>query len=223
MMHLKESKRVYELIDLGLINYNEAFEIQKDCLKKVYEKSSGGFLLYCEHNPVFTLGRSASEENILINSNEAKLRGIEIIKTNRGGDVTFHGIGQLVAYPIFDLKKHYMDVHRFMRDIEKVVICSLEKLGIHSFRIDGKTGVWTEEGKIASIGLALSKWISYHGVAINLNVDTRYFDMIYPCGFKDIKITSAKQILKKKIDSDIFKGIISREFERVFSIVIANK
>lgn len=220
MTRLKVLEKIYELLDLGLIDYSEAVRIQIDCLKKVYEKSSNGFLLFCEHNPVFTLGRSASEENILINRDKVKSLGIDIIRTDRGGDVTFHGHGQLVAYPIFDLKKHYMDVHRFMRDIEEVVISSLNRLGIYSFRIDGRTGVWTEKGKIASIGLALSKWITYHGVAINLNVDTKYFNMIYPCGFKDIKITSANEILKRKIDTRNFKNILSKEFEKIFSIIV---
>lgn len=220
MTRLKVLEKIYELLDLGLIDYSEAVRIQIDCLKKVYEKSSNGFLLFCEHNPVFTLGRSASEENILINRDKVKSLGIDIIRTDRGGDVTFHGHGQLVAYPIFDLKKHYMDVHRFMRDIEEVVISSLNRLEIYSFRIDDRTGVWTEKGKIASIGLALSKWITYHGVAINLNVDTKYFNMIYPCGFKDIKITSANEILKRKIDTRNFKNILSKEFEKIFSIIV---
>lgn len=210
-------------IDLGLTDYRAAYIFQKQCVGEVKSKSSNGFLIFTEHKPVFTLGRFANGDNLLIGVKTAESYGIDIIKTDRGGDVTFHGPGQLLAYPILELSEGHRDVHRFLRALEEIIIRTLLEFGISSFRQKGRTGVWTEDGKISSIGIGISRWVSYHGLAVNANVDLRYFGMIHPCGFKDIKVTSMQDILKIEIDSDILKSRLTRQFCDVFNMTIVKK
>lgn len=210
-------------IDLGLTDYKQARAFQKECVDGVKSKVAEGFLIFTEHKPVFTLGRFAKWDNLLIDVETAESYGVEIIKTDRGGDITFHGPGQLLVYPILNLTDNRRDVHSFLRDLEEIVIRALAEFNVFSYRFNGRTGVWTKKGKIASIGIGISRWVTYHGIAINANVDLRYFEMIYPCGFKDIKVTSIKDILKKEIDSDILKCKLTRHFCDVFNLTIVKK
>ena len=206
----------YQCIDIGLTDYRQGLALQKEYLGLVKSGEIEGALIFTEHRPVFTLGRSADKNNFLINEKSIKAQGIEIHEADRGGDITFHGPGQLVAYPIIDLNNHYRDIHRYLRGLEEATISTLSDFQIDSFREDKRTGCWTAHGKIASIGIAASRWITYHGVAINANVDLKYFDMIHPCGFKDIKVTSIEEILSKPADLALLKQSFLNHFSKAF-------
>ncbi|MFH1868424.1 MAG: lipoyl(octanoyl) transferase LipB [Candidatus Omnitrophota bacterium] len=211
----------YEIHDLGLTDYRQTYALQKYYVGLVKSARLKGALLFTEHKPIFTFGRSGDRSNMLISEASAGSFGIDILEVDRGGDVTFHGPGQLVTYPIFNLKEHQMDLHRYLREIEEVIIKSLRKSGIPSFRPDGHTGVWTKEGKIASIGIAVSRWISYHGFSVNANVDLRYFDMIHPCGLKDEKITSMCQTQGSKVDMGLLKQEIAGFIQEAFGCILS--
>ncbi|NQT94869.1 MAG: lipoyl(octanoyl) transferase LipB [Candidatus Omnitrophica bacterium] len=208
----------YRCIDLGLTSYRSAYDFQKQCVEEVKSGSVDGFLLLTEHNPVFTLGRFAQKENLLVGTEEAESKGIDVIETNRGGDITFHGPGQLVAYPIFNLSNHHKDVHRYLRELEKVAIGTLADFGLEAFSVKARTGCWMKNGKIASIGIGISRWVTYHGIAINANVDLKFFDMINPCGFKDIDVTSMKEMLGHDIDMEALKEKFIVNFSNIFNI-----
>lgn len=177
-----------------------------------------GVVILAEHTPVFTLGRSASDDNILLERSRIRSLGIDIVRTDRGGDITFHGPGQLVCYPVFDLNMLTRDMHKFLRDMEEVVIRLLKGYGVEAFRVAGRTGCWTDTGKIASMGIGASNWITYHGLALNVNTRLEYFDMINPCGYKGIEITSMQRILKTPVAMMPLKRGIVRAFEDVFRI-----
>jgi lipoyl(octanoyl) transferase len=208
----------YKVLDLGIIDYNKAYAIQKEKLKLVKDGNCNGVIILAEHLPVFTIGRSSSKNNFIISREKIKSLGADIVYTDRGGDITFHGPGQLVAYPVFNLNMHGRDMHKFLRGIEDAIICLLAEYGISSFRVPGRTGCWTGKGKIASIGIGASSWISYHGMALNANTDLQFFDMINPCGYKDIKMTSMQEILRTLIDIDILKTRLVKSFEKAFHI-----
>ena len=194
-----------DVLQLGLIPYKEAFEKQLELVEKRIKGEIPDTLLLLEHPPVITLGRSAKKENIL---NSKK---VEIIEVNRGGDVTCHFPGQIVGYPILDLSKRGKDIHKYMRDIEEVLINFLAGYGI-----TGKTGVFVGHDKIASIGVAAKQWTSYHGFAINIKKDISVFDTIIPCGLQGVKATSVEILLKKNIEmKDAYEGI-TEEFKEVF-------
>jgi len=206
----------YKIIDLGLVSFDKAYCFQKEVLSSVKAREKSESLILAEHYPVFTIGRRGKQENILASTEKLNSRGIDIINTDRGGDITFHGPGQIVAYPIFDLTKRCKDMHKFLRDLEKVIILTLSDFCIDSFKVEGRTGCWTEKGKIASIGVAASGWVTYHGLALNANVDLSYFDMINPCGLKNISMTSMKQILCKEVDTEKLKKRLISRFGDVF-------
>ena len=199
-----------DVLQLGLIPYKEAFEKQLELVEKRIKGEIPDTLLLLEHPPVITLGRSAKKENIL---NSKK---VEIIEVNRGGDVTCHFPGQIVGYPILDLSKRGKDIHKYMRDIEEVLINFLAGYGITGTRVEGKTGVFVGHDKIASIGVAAKQWTSYHGFAINIKKDISVFDTIIPCGLQGVKATSVEILLKKNIEmKDAYEGI-TEEFKEVF-------
>ena len=199
-----------DVLQLGLIPYKEAFEKQLELVEKRIKGEIPDTLLLLEHPPVITLGRSAKKENIL---NSKK---VEIIEVNRGGDVTCHFPGQIVGYPILDLSKRGKDIHKYMRDIEEVLINFLAGYGITGTRVEGKTGVFVGHDKIASIGVAAKQWTSYHGFAINIKKDISVCDTIIPCGLQGVKATSVEILLKKNIEmKDAYEGI-TEEFKEVF-------
>jgi len=208
----------YKILDLGLVSFGEAYSVQKEALASVKLRKEGESIIFAQHYPVFTIGRLGKRENILANAQELNSRGIDIINTDRGGDITFHGPGQIVVYPILDLTKRSKDMHKFLRGLEEVVILTLSGYSVNSFRIKDRTGCWTDKGKIASIGVAASGWVTYHGFALNANVDLSYFDMINPCGFKDINMTSMKDILDNEVDLEKLKERLIRYFSDVFEI-----
>jgi lipoyl(octanoyl) transferase len=179
----------FEVIDLGRMAYREAWDRQLEIAERVFQ---GGpdTLVFVEHPPVLTLGASFHEENLLRSRQEIEALGIEIVKTDRGGDVTFHGPGQIVAYPIFDLDRHGKDLHKWLRNLEQVVIESLDILGVQGRRFSPHTGVWVEDRKIAAIGIKVKRWVSMHGIALNCNNDLKPFDLIVPCGIQGYGVTS---------------------------------
>ena len=173
-------------------------------------------LLLLEHPNVFTLGRGADSANILADSNQLQSLSIEVHETGRGGDVTYHGPGQLVGYPIINLKPDRCDVHRYVRDIEEVLIRSVAEFGITGGRIAGLTGVWVGNEKIAAIGVRIARWITSHGFALNVNTDLDYFQMIVPCGITDKGVTSISRLLGKPIEMSDAARIVTRHFAEVF-------
>jgi len=208
------------LIDLGLTDYKSAFSFQQQCLDEVKAHSAEAFLVLTEHKPVYTLGRFAKDENLLIDIDTAKSKDIDVVRTNRGGDITFHGPGQLVAYPILDLTKFHKDVHRYLHELEDLAINLFADFDIQAFKVKARTGAWTEEGKMASIGIGVSRWVTYHGIAINANVDLEYFRMINPCGFTDIKVTSMHNMLGRDVDMETLKERFISHFCRLFCVSI---
>lgn len=193
--------------DLGLVAYDRAWELQKSLQKKRILNEIPDTVLICEHPPVITCGRSARHENILCSATTLQNQGIAVFDIERGGDVTFHNPGQVILYPILDLTKLKKDVGWYMRALEQIVLSSLQIEGIAGTRIEGKTGVWiqcsnsslnTQQKKIASIGVRISRWVTMHGLAVNVCNDLAGFQLINPCGFSDITVTSVAQELQNK-------------------------
>lgn len=182
------------------------------------------YLLLVEHPPVYTLGKSGKEEHVLINEAERAKRGVEYFKTNRGGDITFHGPGQIVGYPVMDLEKFYTDIGRYLRSLEEVIILTLNDYGIRGERSPGETGVWIEpdvkgrERKICAMGVRCSRWITMHGFAFNVNTDLAYFEHIVPCGIRDKQVTSLQQELGRDVDMAEVKEKVKLNFENVFGV-----
>jgi lipoyl(octanoyl) transferase len=181
-------------------------------------------LLFVEHPPVYTLGKSGNPENILITEAERNKRSIGFYKTNRGGDITFHGHEQLVGYPILDLERFYTDIGRYLRNIEEVIILTMADYGLAGERSPGETGVWLDpfipgrERKICAIGVRCSRWITMHGFAFNVNTDLSYFDHIIPCGIQQKQVTSLQKELGRTLDMHEVKQQVKRHFERVFEV-----
>ncbi len=237
--------------DLGRVRYKEAWDYQENLLQQnvavksllmnrqramanaeAGEPAAAGdmvpdttsYFLLCEHPPVYTLGKSGHIENVLISEADMKRRGIEFYRTNRGGDITFHGPEQIVGYPIIDLEKLYTDIGRYLRELEEVIILTLAEYGICGERSKGETGVWIEPGiagrerKICAMGVRCSRWITMHGFALNVNTDLQYFDNIIPCGILNKKVSSVEQELKHKVDMQEVKEKLQRNFENVFGV-----
>jgi lipoyl(octanoyl) transferase len=190
------------------------------------QRATRNFLLFVEHPPVYTLGKSGKIEHVLINEAERKERGIEFYQTNRGGDITFHGPDQVVGYPILDLEKFYTDIGRYLRELEEVIILTLEEYGIVAGRSSGETGVWIDalnpgkERKICAMGVRCSRWITMHGFALNVNTDLAYFNHIIPCGIANKKVTSIKEELGREVSMEEVKEKLKRNFEKVFNVKI---
>jgi len=175
---------------LGPTSYREGLAIQEGMVRARAAGRTGDWLLFPDHPPVLTVGRNPSQGNVRAEAAQLQAMGIELFEVARGGDVTWHGPGQLVGYVIADLTPRDRDLHRFLRDLEETLIQALAGWGIRGERDPGRTGVWVEGRKIASIGVAVRKWVSYHGFALNVAPDLRYFDLIHPCGLRGIEMTS---------------------------------
>ena len=181
-------------------------------------------LLFVEHYPVYTLGKSGQEEHLLIDGAELDRKGIQFFRTNRGGDITFHGEGQIVGYPILDLEKFGTDIGKYLRNLEEVIIGSLAEFGIQGNRSAGETGVWIEAGipgrarKICAMGVRCSRWITMHGFALNVNTDLSYFEHIIPCGIQNKQVTSMKKELGGELSMPEVKDAVKRNFESVFGV-----
>ena len=180
------------------------------------------YLLFVEHPPVYTLGKSGNKENVLLGEEELKEKNIQFFHTNRGGDITFHGAGQIVGYPILDLEKFTTDIGKYLRNIEEVIIQTLAEYNITGERSAGETGVWIDTGKpgkerkICAIGVRCSRWITMHGFAFNVNTDLSYFNHIIPCGISDKQVTSLEMELGRKIKMEEVKEKVKINFEKVF-------
>lgn len=206
------------IADLGVIDYEDAYLVQREFVARRKLREVDDSVLLAEHNNVFTIGRTGKKENLLVSEDALKAGGVKVLRIDRGGDITFHGIGQLVAYPIIDLGSRGKDLHRYLRDLEQTVIMCLKYIRIPAYRMEGKTGVWSGGGKIAAIGVAATNWITYHGLSLNINTDLSFFDLIHPCGLKGVKTTSAGKILARHIDPEEVKHIILQCFNKIFGV-----
>ena len=219
--------------DLGIKEYQPTWDYQEELLKqnldiKIHNrenpqdlKITDNHLLFVEHPHVYTLGKSGHESNLLANENKLKEIKATYVKVNRGGDITYHGFGQIVGYPILDLENFYTDIHRYMRDLEEVIIRTIAEYGLIGERSPGETGVWFDVGKpyarkICALGVKASRWVTIHGFALNVNTDMRYFDYIIPCGITDKQVTSMKRELEREVDYEEVKQKIKKHFADVF-------
>lgn len=207
------------VFDLGLADHLQVYQQQKQFVQNVL-KDGRGCLLFCEHPAVFTLGRNGSEDFFLQGPRDnIRVKEIPIVRIDRGGEVTFHGPGQLVAYPIFPLASSSRDLKIFLRKLEEVVIDLLKDFGIVANRQNGFTGVWVGSKKIASLGIGVKKWVSYHGLGLNVNTDLNYFSMIKPCGL-NVEMTSMAQELGAPVDMAEVKTKLVGSFRKEFSLKI---
>lgn len=219
------------------MRYQPAWDYQEELLQhNLKAKSSANgeeaatvhHLLLVEHPPVYTLGKSGKEEHVLINAEEREKRGIEYFKINRGGDITFHGPGQIVGYPILDLEKFYTDIGRYLRELEEVIILTLAEYGVKGERSSGETGVWIDpnikgkERKICAMGVRCSRWITMHGFAFNVNTDLSYFDHIVPCGIHDKQVTSLEKEIGRPLSMEEVKSKLKKNFEKMFDAELKN-
>ncbi len=207
-------KRLLEVRRLGRINYAGALELQKTLETAVISNRERDYFLLLEHPHTFTIGRRAKENGILASAEILKTIGAEVFETNRGGKVTYHGIGQLVGYPIINLSSYKEDVHLYVRNLEDVLIRSMADFGIESFRIEGLTGVHTKDGKVAAIGVHLKRWVTTHGFALNVNTDLSYFDWIIAC--EGEPVASMDKLLGREIDVREVEDVIIKNFAEVF-------
>ena len=226
--------------DLGIIDYKSAWEYQESLLRENVDIKSAArtsqeqvpadqlptkhYFLLCEHTPVYTLGKSGSMDNVLMSEAELSQKGIEFFHTNRGGDITFHGLQQIVGYPILDLEKFYTDIGKYLRNMEEVIIQTIAEFGIKGERSKGETGVWIDpeipgrERKIAAIGVRCSRWVTMHGFALNVNTDLGYFNNIIPCGIQGKQVTSIEKEMGNKVDYESVKEGLKRSFENIFNV-----
>jgi len=222
--------------DLGKIDYKECWDFQEELFAEILAVKSSNkkknktietknYLLFCEHPHVYTLGKSGDEKNLLVNEEYLKSRGATFHKINRGGDITYHGPGQLVGYPILDLDNFFTDIHKYLRFLEEAVILTLREYGLESERSPGETGVWFDVGtpkarKICALGVKSSRWVTMHGFAFNINSDLSYFGNIIPCGITDKSVTSLQKELGKEMDIDQVKNKVKSHLIDLFEMKI---
>ncbi len=219
--------------DLGLIDYKEAWDYQEALFKdiidlKIENRNAGtnlstqNYLLFCEHPHVYTLGKSGDENHLLLNADKLAEHKATYYKINRGGDITYHGPGQLVVYPILDLDNFFTDIHKYLRFLEETVIRTLKHYGIQGERFDGLTGVWLDPNtsrarKICAFGVKSSRWVTMHGIGFNVNSDLSYFNHIIPCGIDDKAVTSVQQEIGREVDMEEIKSILLKEMADLFN------
>jgi len=230
------SRRSVRFTDLGLWSYQRAWDFQEALFTEVVEQKSANrklpeqeriatrdTLLFVEHPHVYTMGKSGDLGNLLADDERLKAINAEFFRTNRGGDITYHGPGQLVGYPILDLDEYFTDIHRYLRTLEEVIIATLADYGLNGDRSPGETGVWLDVGspfarKICAMGVRASRWVTMHGWAFNLNTDLRYFEYIIPCGIKDKAVTSLQRELGRPVDESEVKALVAGHFARLFEV-----
>ncbi|HWP42146.1 MAG TPA: lipoyl(octanoyl) transferase LipB [Blastocatellia bacterium] len=201
---------------MGRVEYGDGLRRQEEAVARLRAAEGDEQLFLLEHPHVFTLGRGAESANILATPEQLAEKAIEVFETGRGGDVTYHGPGQLVGYPIMNLRPDRMDVHRYVRDIEEVLIRTIADFGIRGGRIKGLTGVWVGNEKIAAIGVRIARWITSHGFALNVNTDLDYFRMIVPCGITDKGVTTISRIVGEEIALEAVASSVAAHFADVF-------
>jgi lipoyl(octanoyl) transferase len=222
--------------DLGLIDYKKCWDYQEELFAEILSVKSSNrkenktvstknHLIFCEHPHVYTLGKSGDEKNLLVNEDYLKSRGATFHKINRGGDITYHGPGQIVGYPILDLDNFFTDIHKYLRFLEEAVILTLKDYGLESERSPGETGVWFDIGtpkarKICALGVKSSRWVTMHGFAFNVNTDLSYFGNIVPCGITDKSVTSLQKELGKKLDMGEVKNKLKAHLIELFEMDI---
>ncbi len=232
-MNINLNKKV-QFKELGIKNYPEAFDYQQSLMDGIIDiksknrdlpeeqqETTPNYLLFVEHPHVYTLGKSGDEHNMLANTDKLKEIDATFVKTNRGGDITYHGFGQIVGYPILDLDNFKSDIHLYMRNLEEVIIRTIAEYGLKGERSPGETGVWLDVGKpyarkICALGVKTSRWVTMHGFGFNVNTDLRYFEYIIPCGIKDKAVTSMKRELEREVDQEEVKEKIKKHFQDVF-------
>ena len=214
--------RMLEVRRLGLVGYGESLALQDELVTARRTGDIPDLLLLLEHPHVITLGSSADSNHVLLDEAERRLIGMELFETGRGGDVTYHGPGQLVGYPILDLKPDRKDLHRYVRDLEEALIRALATFGIEAGRKDGLTGAWVGDEKVAAIGVRVSSgWITSHGFALNVNTDLGFFDAIVPCGIRQHGVTSMARILGREVDLRAVGDRVSAATAEVFDRTLA--
>ena len=222
------------LQDLSLKDYKETWDYQSELLQKIVDtkisnrrenttKPTKNHFLFVEHPHVYTLGKSGDFSNLLLNENQLKAKGATFYKINRGGDITYHGPGQIVGYPILDLENFFTDIHKYLRLLEETIILTIAEYGLKGVRSDGETGVWLDVGtpfarKICAMGIRSSRWVTMHGFALNINTDLGYFDNIIPCGIRGKAVTSLEAELNKKVDVEEVKAKILKHFKALFEV-----
>jgi lipoate-protein ligase B len=207
-------KRQLQVRRLGRVDYDAALSLQKELEQEVIERRRTDFLLLLEHPHTFTVGRRAKENGVLATAERLKLIGVAVFDTNRGGKITYHGLGQIVGYPIISLSPDREDVHKYVRDLEEVLIRTLADFEIEAYRLEGLTGVHTKDGKIAAIGVHIKRWVTTHGFALNVNTDLSFFDLIIAC--EGEPVTSMEKILGRELDLAAVEDKIIQNFARVF-------
>jgi len=213
---LKMPERMLEVRRLGRTGYLDALKLQKELEARVIADRSNDYLLLLEHPHTFTIGRRSKSDSVLATAEVLRNIGVEIFETDRGGRVTYHGLGQIVGYPIIDLSPDREDVHKYVRDIEEVLIRTMSDFGIKAFRIEGLTGVHTAEGKIAAIGIHIKRWVTTHGFALNVNTDLSYYNWIIAC--EGEPVTSMERILATELELSHIEDRIVENFESVFGL-----
>jgi len=225
-----------KILKLGHIDYKKAWDKQEKIFKKIIDTKidnrkkkkfdqTENYILTCSHPHVYTLGRSGDEDNLLIDKNFIKKENLNFYKINRGGDITYHGPGQIVIYPILDLENFFTDIHKYLRLLEESVILTLKELKIKAVRVDGLTGVWVNQGsgspkKICAMGVKTSRWVTMHGLALNVNTDLKYFKNIIPCGIQGKDVTSIDKEINYKISSDDVEKLLIKNLSDTFKFKI---
>jgi lipoyl(octanoyl) transferase len=213
------------VVNLGITDYKSTWDLQRQMFDLRIAGRISDVLLLNEHHHVYTLGKNSNENHLLAQSEELRTKGVDVYNIDRGGDITYHGPGQLVGYPIIDLNNYYLDLHRYLRDLEEVVIRALAEYGIEAYRDASFTGVWVGSEKIAAIGVKVSHWVTMHGFAFNVNTDLSYFDRIIPCGIFHKGVTSLERLLGQSVLLEEASKKIVKHFSAVFGVepMIQNK
>jgi lipoyl(octanoyl) transferase len=225
-----------KFIDLGLVDYKEGWDYQTNLFEQLIaiktanrispedQKSTENFLIFCEHPHVYTLGKSGKPENLLLKQEDLHAVGATYYHINRGGDITYHGPGQIVGYPIVDLENFFTDIHKYLRFLEEAVIQTMMEYGVPAGRIQGLTGVWVEPEnekttrKICALGVKTSRWVTLHGFAFNINTDLRYFENIVPCGIDDKAVTSLEKEVGRRLNIEEVKGVLKKKIAGLFQM-----
>lgn len=221
------------LRDIGKSSFSDAWEYQEDIFKKIIDQKiknrsnenkmeTNNFLIITEHDPVYTIGKSGDISNLLLNDDEMKTQGIEFYKINRGGDITYHGPGQIMGYPIIDLDNFFTDINLYLRKLEEVIINTLKSYNLEGFTIKGETGVWVKDNnglskKVCAFGIRASRWVTMHGFSFNVNPELNYFKNIIPCGITDKGVTSVSELKNRNIEMNEIKQILYKNFAESFN------
>ena len=221
------------LRDIGKSSFSDAWEYQEDIFKKIIDQKiknrsnenkmeTNNFLIITEHDPVYTIGKSGDISNLLLNDDEMKTQGIEFYKINRGGDITYHGPGQIMGYPIIDLDNFFTDINLYLRKLEEVIINTLKSYDLEGFTIKGETGVWVKDNnglskKVCAFGIRASRWVTMHGFSFNVNPELNYFKNIIPCGITDKGVTSVSELKNRNIEMNEIKQILYENFAESFN------